>query len=163
MESVTLNPENQVVDLLAGMVKQWQTARRAKIFRLRTKIINGPKKRFKVASDGSLYRRSFDLQLREQWSASVVGTTDADRDNYLPAPGRKSARMDKGERKKTGRKAVPHASTLITGPTKRVGKDLVDELDRPGVSARDEVGYDNRANLVAPLKVKDKLPRPRKK
>src|SRR5271169_4657709 len=78
MESVTLNPENQVVDLLAGMVKQWQTARRAKIFRLRTKIINGPKKRFKVASDGSLYRRSFDLQLREQWSASVVGDVTGD-------------------------------------------------------------------------------------
>jgi hypothetical protein len=45
--------------------------------------------------------------------------------------------------------------------TKRTQPDLVDVNDRPGVSARDDAGYDNRASFVAPLKVRDHLPRPR--
>jgi hypothetical protein len=49
----------------------------------------------------------------------------------------------------------------VSVATRRTQPDLIDINDRPGVSARDDAGYDNRASFVAPLKVKDHLPRPR--
>jgi hypothetical protein len=163
MESVSYHPEEPCIDYLADLTKRMTNAVEAKRSRLRKKIIHGPKKQFKAASDGSLRRRSFTLggggwRGQEHLSPAVVGTSDTDRRNYLQGQ-REEEPSDYPQR------TFEPFNTTIEGQRQqqRVSPDLVNELDRPGVSARDKVGYDNRPTIVAPPKLKDKLPRPRKR